>query len=232
MNYQKIYDSLIERGKLRKKSKGLEAHHAIPKSLGGSNRRENIAYLTLREHFICHLLLVKIHEGESKSKMSWALHRMAFSGKYSSREYEKARKIHIENVSRPKTEETKAKMRKPKSEKHKENMKKAKIIVEEERRQNIRPPKIYSEEAKAKRRITLAQRYPEGLGKPHTKEAIEKIKNARKTQVFGKETRALWSKNRSGSGNGMFGRKHSEESRAKMRETRRLRRLEKSEELF
>lgn len=82
MNYQRIYDQIIERAKLniedrvenRKlwvKSKGesgiyYESHHIIPKCLGGTGKayqwkHENIAILTAREHFLCHWLLHRIH---------------------------------------------------------------------------------------------------------------------------------------------------------------------------
>ena len=38
MNYQKIYDSLIERARQRElKNVYFEKHHVIPKCMGGSN---------------------------------------------------------------------------------------------------------------------------------------------------------------------------------------------------
>lgn len=62
--YKIWYDALCAKGKARvvkgKKPMGLDAHHITPKSLGGSNRRPNMAWLTPREHFIAHLLLYKI----------------------------------------------------------------------------------------------------------------------------------------------------------------------------
>ena len=64
MNYQKLYNSIIAHAKNEIRSKDdnyYERHHIIPKSLGGSNKKENLVHLTAREHFICHLLLVKIH---------------------------------------------------------------------------------------------------------------------------------------------------------------------------
>lgn len=63
MNYQKIYDSIIENRKTQTvKDEYSEIHHIIPKSIGGSNNFDNLVILTGREHFICHLLLVKIHK--------------------------------------------------------------------------------------------------------------------------------------------------------------------------
>ena len=53
-----------------------EKHHIIPKSLGGSNKKENIVSLTAREHFVCHRLLVKMTDGNDKVKMSYAIRSM------------------------------------------------------------------------------------------------------------------------------------------------------------
>jgi hypothetical protein len=63
MNYKTIYDSIIEYRKTQQPvNEYCETHHIIPKSIGGSNNQDNLVILTAREHFICHLLLVKIHE--------------------------------------------------------------------------------------------------------------------------------------------------------------------------
>lgn len=62
MNYQKIYDQLIERSRTRIPPEGyIEHHHIIPRCLDGSDAKENIAILTPEEHFIAHQLLVKIY---------------------------------------------------------------------------------------------------------------------------------------------------------------------------
>lgn len=69
MNYQKIYDQLIEKRRrfpLTKNKKDpnyiyCEAHHIIPRCLNGSDDSNNIVNLTAREHFIAHYLLWKIH---------------------------------------------------------------------------------------------------------------------------------------------------------------------------
>lgn len=97
--YTKKYLEIIRNAKDRELEPDVyEKHHIIPKSLGGCNEGYNLVKLTLREHYICHLLLTKMYEGIPKQKMCWALHRIAFSGKYYSRNYELARIIHRENV--------------------------------------------------------------------------------------------------------------------------------------
>ena len=61
MNYQKIYDQIIERAKNRKLEGYKERHHIVPKCLGGSNDKNNLVELTAQEHFICHMLLCEIY---------------------------------------------------------------------------------------------------------------------------------------------------------------------------
>ena len=59
--YTKIYFSIIASAQSRAPIIGyVEEHHIIPKSLGGSNHKENLVKLTAREHFICHWLLTKM----------------------------------------------------------------------------------------------------------------------------------------------------------------------------
>ena len=62
MNHEQIYNLLISNAKTKNRSKavGLERHHIIPISMGGDNSITNTVYLTTREHFIAHKLLVKI----------------------------------------------------------------------------------------------------------------------------------------------------------------------------
>jgi len=62
MNYKRIHDLIIERAQSRILEIGYtEKHHIIPKSLGGSDKKINLVNLTLKEHYIIHLLLVKIY---------------------------------------------------------------------------------------------------------------------------------------------------------------------------
>ena len=72
--YTKCYYSIISKAHSRvlPKETYTERHHIIPKSLGGSNLKNNLVKLTAREHFICHLLLTKMTEGENKMKMAKA----------------------------------------------------------------------------------------------------------------------------------------------------------------
>lgn len=77
MNYQSIYNTLISHAQLRAIDPNTlyEKHHIIPKSLGGSDDPANLVKLTLREHFVAHRLLVKIHASNrnNHTKMVHAL---------------------------------------------------------------------------------------------------------------------------------------------------------------
>lgn len=60
MNYEQIYNSIIERAKNRILFGLIENHHIIPRSEGGSNKKNNKIELSPKEHHICHLLLIKM----------------------------------------------------------------------------------------------------------------------------------------------------------------------------
>lgn len=87
------------------KSTGNELHHILPRALNGNNTQYNLVYLTVREHYIAHLLLWKItllkfgEESDQHKKMQHAFRMMCiFSKKHSrrfkfnSRLYEKYKK--------------------------------------------------------------------------------------------------------------------------------------------
>ena len=70
MNYKKIYDLIIERSKIRiiNEHTYYENHHILARCLGGSDDKENITKLTLREHFLAHKLLVEIYPDSKELK--------------------------------------------------------------------------------------------------------------------------------------------------------------------
>lgn len=76
--YKVWHDNIIAKGKNRVLTGYQEKHHIIPKSLGGSNSKDNIVALTPKEHFIIHILLCKFTVGKSRLKMLNALHAMMF----------------------------------------------------------------------------------------------------------------------------------------------------------
>lgn len=74
--YFKWYYALIDRAKQRINIEIFERHHIIPKSIGGDDYSDNLVNLTYREHYICHLLLIKMTTGANRKKMSYALTAM------------------------------------------------------------------------------------------------------------------------------------------------------------
>lgn len=61
MNYQKIYDNIVRRGQNRILEGYTEKHHIVPRCIGGTDEADNLVSLTPEEHYLCHLLLVKIY---------------------------------------------------------------------------------------------------------------------------------------------------------------------------
>jgi hypothetical protein len=110
--YTKHYMSLVEKARTRKLAKDQykERHHIIPQSLGGTNDKDNLVWLTGREHALCHWALLKMTEGEDRAKMSYAFNGMnaenEFQQRYRSRiitrAYERHRiehaKLHSERM--------------------------------------------------------------------------------------------------------------------------------------
>lgn len=61
MQYQKIYDALVQRGMSRNLNSYTERHHIVPRCLGGSDLPDNLVRLTAEEHYVAHQLLTKIY---------------------------------------------------------------------------------------------------------------------------------------------------------------------------
>lgn len=59
MDYKKHYQSLIKKhgNKKKKPEFYVERHHIIPKCIGGSDKENNLVYLTPKAYFTAHFLL-------------------------------------------------------------------------------------------------------------------------------------------------------------------------------
>lgn len=134
MNYQTIYDQIIDRARKesRQKVQGgayYEAHHIVPRCVGGEGttaawrNHPNILLLTPKEHYIAHRLLCKIYP--TNNKIHYALWRMTNPGnrpktyKVSSRVYSEVRmqiaqQLRVENTGRIKSPATINKLSQPK----------------------------------------------------------------------------------------------------------------------
>lgn len=90
MQYGKIYESLMSRAFGRKKLKRevagyvyYEKHHILPRCLGGVDTKDNLVLLTAEEHWLAHLLLVKMHP--DNQKLIFACQAMSMAGGNNSR---------------------------------------------------------------------------------------------------------------------------------------------------
>lgn len=150
--YTRYYTLLTDRAKGRTLTEYTEQHHIIPQSLGGSDDKENLVDLTAREHFICHWLLIKMTEGEDRSKMLYALNGMKAENKYqqryssaiTSRVYERYR------IEHAKTHSETMKGRTPVN-KGKAMSAEQKALLRERAKANHASGKIYSPESQKKR---------------------------------------------------------------------------------
>jgi hypothetical protein len=184
MNYNKIYNQIVERAQSRILEGYGENHHILPKCLGGKDKN-NIVRLTAREHFLCHLLLCEIHPHDEKLK--YALFLMA-TGKrkhknnhyvISSRMYEQLKLEHsifLTGVNR--TEETKQKISKSSLGKSKSEETKRKMS------DNRKGHSMYNDDWRDSIRKSL-------IGKTHTEEHKRKRSEAMKRVKRSEE----WNKN-------------------------------------
>ena len=113
MNYEKIYNALVYKRKVVEQLPDdaiCEKHRIIPRSIRPDliSEPSNIVRLTLKEHFICHQLLVRIYAqkfGENSSehiKMINALFMMSGYKRYgkmlSANQYSKLKSKYHENI--------------------------------------------------------------------------------------------------------------------------------------
>jgi hypothetical protein len=192
MNYQKIYDQLIERAitENRKKSKDVyyERHHIIPECMGGTDDKDNLINLTAREHFIAHKLLHYIYP--KNDKLFFAYYMMSnikndFQERnyyVSSYEYERLKKIFSEKMSN-----------RTLSDSHKRKIGEASkgrthtdVSKQKNREAHLGKPspmkgRKHSEDAKEKNRQAH-------LGKIQSEETKQKTSDTLKGRVFSKET--------------------------------------------
>ena len=80
MDYKRQYENLIKSRLNRKieSDKYYEKHHIVPKCWGGSDNKNNIIYLTAREHYIAHWLLYRMRP--YSNGVSFAFWKMTFPG--------------------------------------------------------------------------------------------------------------------------------------------------------
>lgn len=93
--YTKWYCNIVEKALLRPQDRKhlktiygyVESHHILPKcfELGGKKDKENLVFLTGKEHFIAHLCATKMFISHFKNKMNFAFHQLKSSNKFQNR---------------------------------------------------------------------------------------------------------------------------------------------------
>lgn len=181
MNYLNIYNSIVNNKSQR--TGYTENHHIIPKSLGGTDDKENIIALSAREHFICHYLLCKIYEKGSAEyqKMLFAFNTMNRSHKHNryinSRLFEALRKEFRDSISEFNSG-------KPFSDEHREKISKSlsgrKLSPEAiaKRTETRRKNGNYSQSQETKEKIREKR-----TGVPRSQETKEKISQKNKGRI-------------------------------------------------
>lgn len=102
MNYKYHYNALIERAQTRILDCYIEKHHIIPRCMKGTDDKDNIVALTAREHFIAHLLLMKIypkHLGLAKAAMMLCVIGDGQNDRINNRRYEWLKIKHSKSMS-------------------------------------------------------------------------------------------------------------------------------------
>jgi len=193
--YTQWYNAIIESAKIRNIHGYVEKHHIVPKSMAGSNSKDNIVALTAREHFLCHWLLTKMVDSpDHVQKMNLALGRFVQNGQgqdriLSARHHEVAR-LAISKARTGSKHTDAAKNKMSESRKNKTPWNKGLTGFK------------HSAESNLKRSQTMkGKSFEERVGDAKAQEMKKKISEAKK-----------------GHTSGMTGRTHSDETKQKMRE--------------
>jgi hypothetical protein len=186
-----------------------EKHHIVPRSHGGSNKKDNLIVLTPRQHFIAHRMLWKAYGG-SMARAFFLMSKATRYGKLGSKTYAMAREDYSKQVSAQMAIKPNVPAFTPE---HRAKLRQAKLGTK------------VSDETKAK--ISAAQ-----VGRVYDNEFKRKVSEAKKGKSNGRigwqqseETRNKIGQAQVGALNHMHGRKHSMETKMKMAEAHRLRRL-------
>jgi hypothetical protein len=194
--YNKWYNQIIDRAKNRVLKPPFERHHIRPRSLGGTDDRENIAFITPREHFICHWLLIKMTTGEEHYKMLNALRMMRAENLGQKRYQTKITSRVYENIK----------------------LEYARLQSEKVRGENnpMYGDKFYrSEEGKQRQREAILGDN-NGAKQKIAREKIINSKLGKKRAPFSEEWRARMSESKQGEKNNRYGIEVSEETRRRI----------------
>lgn len=221
MNYERIYNSLIERSIGRVLDVYTEKHHIIPRCMGGSDDASNLAKLTAEEHFLAHQLLVKINP--SNHKLALAVKFMCTIGscaKRNNKEFGWIRRRAIESLRNPSIE-TRAKIAAHRKSKKSSIETRAKIsraktglVASEETRTKMsasRMGHIVTQETRDKMSRSKSGDKCYIFGKSHSEETRKKISASNKGRIVTDDDKSRISA-------ALMGHPVSDETKRKLRE--------------
>jgi len=206
-----------------KKEKGFNIHHIFPKSMGGLDIKENLVKLTIREHFIAHLILYYC----GYSEMTHAFWRMSTGtnkARLTMRQYEKVRSDRSMLISKKYSGKNHPMYGKKHSEetlKKLSEKRKGKSTISEYQRQRIAESNRarkgtkkgpHSEETKRKiSESKKGRKHPHKFGerKPMCKEHKQKISESLKGRLFSTETKKKISESLKGKSKGNNGKNNN-----------------------
>jgi hypothetical protein len=215
MNYQKIYDMLIEKAMNRvlRKDAYVERHHIIPRSMGGSDELGNIVPLTAKEHYVAHHLLWKIHQNIS---MAHAFCMMSTTRSVHT-------EFHIKAIMYQSAKEYISSQRRGKSYVDQYGLMKSESIKDKLRIASALHAPISPE--------SIKKRSDKMRGRTHSDKTKDKISKANTGKLRSDETKALLSEIRTGKPNtveqnskisqALMGITRSDETRQKMSEAKK-----------
>jgi len=194
MNYQRIYDQIIDRARDRELDCYRERHHVTPKCLGGSDNKSNLVELTAREHFICHWLLSRMHPEEPKlSYAFWMMSTSKRPNRYrpSSRAYEEAKQLQstlrsLQLLGHTTSEETRKKISKSNRGKKRTEEERKKMSDAQKGKIGTWNGRTHSEESKQKMR-------EKKLGNKASDETKKRMSESRKGQTRTEEQKKRYS---------------------------------------
>lgn len=184
--YIKIIQNALIRSNDRKSAIEIlnlvEAHHILPKSfnLGGNKDKNNIAFLSPREHYICHLLLIHMLDGEFKTKMYSALWCMV-NGTNIKRNPNRNFKINSYVYTDLKINLSKTRSENMMGDKNPNKSPERKLILSERILGDKNPMfgKSHTKETKIKISLSISGENNPMYGKKHTDEALLKMRTPR-----------------------------------------------------
>lgn len=227
MTYKEFIQNILDtRGRFACGDKYHERHHIVPKCMNGSNEEENLIDLYAREHFVAYKMLAD--ENPDNDGLIFAYTCMAFvkrddTERYelTPEEYEEAKVIHAEAISRRYTGEGNPFYGKCHTEETKQKI------------SEYNSGRVYSEETRKKMSNSLSGENNPMFGKHWSQEQIENMKqkmSGANNPMFGispqermceetyKQWKARLQESNKGENNPMFGKHHTEESKIKIGE--------------